>query len=87
MAWRHWETGTLQQIAQGAGPLRSVPIGAIDLIERSGMANAKLLALPPTQPILLAESVNVDQQGNIIKYGVARLRGNRMELFFENNAE
>jgi len=46
--------------------------------------DAKLLALPLNQPILLAESINVDQQGRIIEYGVARLRGDRMELFFEN---
>jgi len=48
--------------------------------------DARLLALPLNQPILLAESVNVDQDGRVIEYGVARLRGDRMELFFENNA-
>lgn len=46
--------------------------------------DAKLLAIPLNQPILLAESVNVDQQGNVIEYGVAKIRGDRMELFFEN---
>ncbi|BAY41523.1 transcriptional regulator (plasmid) [Nostoc sp. NIES-2111] len=46
--------------------------------------DAKLLQLPLNQPILLAESVNVDQTGNVIEYGVTRLRGDRMELFFEN---
>lgn len=47
--------------------------------------DAKWLQLPLNQPILLAESVNVDQAGNIIEYGVTRLRGDRMELFFEND--
>ncbi|MEL7523316.1 MAG: phosphonate metabolism transcriptional regulator PhnF, partial [Cyanobacteria bacterium J06553_1] len=49
-------------------------------------SDAKLLALPLNQPILLAESVNVDQSGRVIEYGVAKLRGDRMELFFENNS-
>ncbi|MGB3294692.1 MAG: phosphonate metabolism transcriptional regulator PhnF [Phormidesmis sp.] len=48
--------------------------------------DAKLLQLPLNQPILLAESVNADQQGRLIEYGVARLRGDRMELVFENEA-
>lgn len=47
--------------------------------------DAKWLQLPLNQPILLAESVNVDDTGNIIEYGVTRLRGDRMELFFEND--
>lgn len=47
-------------------------------------ADAKLLALPLNSPILMAESVNEDQDGEIVEYGVARLRGDRMELFFEN---
>ncbi|MBD2251296.1 phosphonate metabolism transcriptional regulator PhnF [Nostoc parmelioides FACHB-3921] len=47
--------------------------------------DAKWLQIPLNQPILLAESVNVDQAGNVIEYGVTRLRGDRMELFFENN--
>ncbi len=46
--------------------------------------DAKLLQLSLNQPILLAESVNVDQQGRVIEYGVARLRGDRMELVFGN---
>lgn len=46
--------------------------------------DAKLLQLPLNQPILLAESVNVDQHGRRIEYGVTRLRGDRMELVFEN---
>ncbi|MEM9092085.1 MAG: phosphonate metabolism transcriptional regulator PhnF [Cyanobacteria bacterium P01_F01_bin.53] len=46
--------------------------------------DAKLLALPLNQPILLAESVNVDQDGRVIEYGVAKLRGDRMEMAFEN---
>ncbi|MEO0885637.1 MAG: phosphonate metabolism transcriptional regulator PhnF [Cyanobacteria bacterium J06648_10] len=46
--------------------------------------DAKLLQLSLNQPILLAESVNVDQQGRRIEYGVTRLRGDRMEMVFEN---
>ena len=46
--------------------------------------DAKLLQLPLNQPILLAESINADQQGRRIEYRVARLRGDRIELVFEN---
>jgi len=49
------------------------------------LQDAKWLQIPLNQPILLAESVNVDQTGNVIEYGVTRLRGDRMELFFEND--
>jgi len=46
--------------------------------------DAKLLELPLNQPILMAESVNADQKGRLIEYGVARLRGDRMEMVFDN---
>ena len=46
--------------------------------------DAKLLALQLNQPNMLAESVNVDQHGRVIEYGVTRFRGDRMEMVFEN---
>lgn len=46
--------------------------------------DAKLLEVPLNAPILLTESINVDQQGQVIEYGVTRFRGDRMELVFEN---
>ncbi|MEM8504752.1 MAG: phosphonate metabolism transcriptional regulator PhnF, partial [Cyanobacteria bacterium P01_D01_bin.1] len=46
--------------------------------------DAKRLALSLGQPILLAESINVDQHGRTIEYGVTRFRGDRMEMVFEN---
>lgn len=46
--------------------------------------DARLLELPSNHPILLAESINVDQHGRVIEYGVTRFRGDRMELKFEN---
>lgn len=46
--------------------------------------DASVLEVPLNHPILLAESVNVDQDGNIIEYGVTRFRGDRMELVFES---
>jgi GntR family transcriptional regulator, phosphonate transport system regulatory protein len=46
--------------------------------------DARLLQLPLNQPVLLAESVNVDRAGKVIEYGVTRLRGDRVELVFEN---
>lgn len=46
--------------------------------------DARLLEFPLNHPILLAEAVNVDQEGRVIQYGVTRYRGDRMELVFEN---
>ncbi|MEL6136497.1 MAG: phosphonate metabolism transcriptional regulator PhnF [Cyanobacteria bacterium J06628_6] len=48
-------------------------------------ADAKLLGLPLNQPILLVESINVDQTGQVVEYGVTRFRGDRMELVFQND--
>ena len=48
--------------------------------------DARFLRLPLNYPILLAESINVDQDGRIIEYGVTRFRGDRMELIFENES-
>lgn len=45
---------------------------------------ARILRMPATKPILLSESINVDQQGRVIEFGVTRFRGDRMELFIEN---
>lgn len=47
--------------------------------------DAPLLEVPFNHPILLAESINIDQHGNIIEYGMTRFRGDRMELVFEND--
>jgi GntR family phosphonate transport system transcriptional regulator len=46
--------------------------------------DAQLLKLPANQPILRAESINVNQHQVVIEYGVTRFRGDRMELVFEN---
>lgn len=45
--------------------------------------DARLLDLPLNAPILLTASINVDQQGQVIEYGITRFRGDRMELVFE----
>ena len=49
--------------------------------------DARLLGLPLNHPILLVESVNVDRHGHPIEYGVTRLRGDSMELVFENQLD
>lgn len=46
--------------------------------------DARLLRMPATKPILLSESINVDQTGRVIEFTVTRFRGDRMELFIEN---
>jgi GntR family phosphonate transport system transcriptional regulator len=48
--------------------------------------DARLLELPANAPILLTESINVNQTGRRIEYGVTRFRGDRMELIIENEA-
>ncbi len=45
--------------------------------------DARLLKLSLNQPILLVESVNVDQHEQPIEYGVTRFRGDSMELVLE----
>jgi len=47
--------------------------------------DARLLELPLNAPILLTESINEDQQGRVIEYGITRFRGDRMELVFDND--
>lgn len=52
---------------------------------RLAQANdARLLKMPANGPILLSESINIDQHGTVIEYGVTRFRGDRMELVLEN---
>lgn len=46
--------------------------------------DARLLKVPLNSPILLTEAINVNQQGQVIEYGVTRFRSDRMELVFEN---
>ncbi|HEY9699112.1 MAG TPA: phosphonate metabolism transcriptional regulator PhnF [Trichocoleus sp.] len=48
--------------------------------------DARLLELPSNAPILLTESINIDQAGRRIEYGVTRFRGDRMELVIENDS-
>jgi hypothetical protein len=40
--------------------------------------------MPANGPVLLSESINIDQNGVVIEYGVTRFRGDRMELVLEN---
>lgn len=46
--------------------------------------DARILRMPATVPILLSESININQHGAIIEYGVTRFRGDRMELIIDN---
>lgn len=46
--------------------------------------DARYLNVPANTPILLTESINVNQHNELIEYGVTRFRGDRMELVFEN---
>ncbi|MDA0265948.1 MAG: phosphonate metabolism transcriptional regulator PhnF [Cyanobacteria bacterium] len=45
--------------------------------------DARLLRMSATTPILLSESINVDQAGRVVEYGVTRFRGDRMELVID----
>ena len=46
--------------------------------------DARELRVSLNSPILLTESVNVNQYGQVVEYGVTRFRSDRMELVFEN---
>ena len=45
--------------------------------------DARLLSLPLNQPVLMVESINVDQDGQVIEYGITRFRSDQTELAFE----
>lgn len=45
--------------------------------------DANYLQVSLSSPILLTESVNVNQLGDVIEYGVSRFRCDRMEIVFE----
>lgn len=47
-------------------------------------AEAKLLKLPKSMPVLVTESVEVDPTTTPVKYGVARFAGDRVNLFIES---
>ena len=46
--------------------------------------DARLLKLPLNYPILFVESINTNQNHDIIEYGMTRFRSDRMELVFDN---
>ena len=46
--------------------------------------DARLLQVALNQSILLVESINEDQKGRVIEYGVTRFRGNDMKLVLAN---
>lgn len=46
--------------------------------------DARLLQVALNQSILLVESINEDQQGRVIEYGVTRFRGDDMKLVLSN---
>ena len=46
--------------------------------------DARLLQVALNQPILLVESLNLNQIGKVIEYGITRFRGDKVVLDFEN---
>lgn len=46
--------------------------------------DARLLQVALNQPILLVESINLNQKGDIIEYGVSRFRADKVQLDFES---
>jgi GntR family phosphonate transport system transcriptional regulator len=45
---------------------------------------ARLLAQPRNRPVLITESVNVDEAGTPIEYGMARFAADRVQFVFES---
>ncbi len=85
--------GLLEQCQQCQSISKLFQVYGCDHIRRSTRISARsvqprdarLLDVPLNAPILLTESVNVDQQGRVIEYGVTRFRGDRMELVIKND--
>lgn len=78
-------TGSISQWLRsryGCDHIRQETIVSARLVKA---ADAKLLSLPLNQPILRVESINVDQTGQVIEYGISRFRGDWMELVFQND--
>jgi GntR family phosphonate transport system transcriptional regulator len=50
-------------------------------------ALARLLRQPPTRPVLVVESVDVDADGTPIKYGETRFSGDRVQLIVDPLAD
>lgn len=46
-------------------------------------SEAQLLRMPRNRPVLVTESINVDQNGAIVEYGVSRYPTPRVQLVFE----
>lgn len=46
-------------------------------------SDARFLNMPRTQPIVIAESINVDETGAPIEFAIARCAGQRMQFVFE----
>lgn len=90
----HRFPGLLEQCQQCRSISKLLQAYGCDHIRRSTRVSARLvqprdaqlLALPLNAPILLTESINVDQQGQVIEYGVTRFRGDRMELVIKNDS-
>lgn len=45
---------------------------------------ARLLAQPRNRPVLITESVNIDESGTPIEYGIARFAADRVQFVFES---
>lgn len=48
--------------------------------------DARLLQVAQNQPILLVESINLNQTGDVIEYGVTRFRADKVQLDFDSQA-
>ena len=46
-------------------------------------SEAELLSTPRNRPLLIAENVNVDQNGTVIEFGIARYPTPRVQIVFE----
>jgi GntR family phosphonate transport system transcriptional regulator len=48
------------------------------------LKDAERLAISPKTPVLISESININQTSDIIEYGLTRFRGDRMEVIIED---
>ncbi len=80
-ALRGSETITAALAAQGVADYRRQSTRISARLPTPG--EALLLGMPRNRPLLIGESINVDAEGRVVEYGVARYPTPRVQIVFE----
>ncbi len=80
---RMWSLSRLLREVYGCDHLRRQTSITARLID---VNDDQLLRLQPSDIILVLKSINVDQNGRVIEYGIARFPGDQIEVIFKNES-